>query len=123
MAALTLGAHPHNVTPVGYEVVRSGVATENIPAGSPVIQSAAGWSIAPAGTLDFHGVAIQSYYAGQGGCSFLIQGEYDGFAGLTPGQNVFVSATVAGGWDDTGAANALVRARAVTTSRISVNCV
>lgn len=122
MAELTLIAPKYNTVP-GYEVVRAGVATEDIPAGSAVVQTATGWSIAPAGTVDFHGIALQSYYAGQGGCSFLIQGEFDGFAGLTPGANVFVSTTVAGGWADAGASGALVRARAVTPTRISVSCV
>lgn len=122
MAELTLNAPKYNTVP-GYEVVRAGVATEDIPAGSAVIQTASGWSIAPASSTDFHGVAIQSYYAGQGGCSFLIQGEYDGFSGLTPGANVFVSTTVAGGWADAGAASSIVRARAVTPTRISISCV
>lgn len=122
MAELTLIKGKYNTVP-GYEVVRRGVATEALTAGSAVVQSATGWSKAPAGSTDFHGVAIQDYIAGQGGCDFLIQGEYDGFSGLTPGANVFVSTTVAGGWADAGGEGAVTRARAVTPTRISVNCV
>lgn len=122
MAELTLTKGRYNTVP-GYEVIRRGIATEALKAGDAVVQTASGWSKAPAGATDFHGVAIQDYISGQGACDFLIQGEYDGFTGLTPGADVFVSTTVAGGWADAGASGAIVRARAVTTTRISVNCI
>jgi hypothetical protein len=122
MAAITV-VRPMPVQPVGYEVFDKGTATEAIPAGAAVIQTAAGWSRVAANATDFHGLAARAYYAGEGGCDFMVQGEMDGYSGLTPGANVFVSPTVAGGLDTAGAAGSIVRARAVTATRIRVNCV
>ena len=107
------------VTIPGYEVVRKGVATETLKAGEAVVQSAAGFSKAPANALDVHAVAIQDYYAGQDDCSFMIHGEMEGFSGLTPGAALHASTTVAGGWADAGASGSIARARAVSPTRIS----
>lgn len=126
---------PRPVTPVGYEVVVSGRANEALTRGQALIQTATGWSRAPAGAADFHGVAMQDYYAGQGGISVLKQGEFDGYTGLTPGAPVYVSPTVAGGLDTTAtifysaattpavAVPSTPRARAVGATRIYFNCV
>jgi hypothetical protein len=91
------------VSPVGYEVNDVGVAVTAWVAGDLLTNGAGGWSKAAAGTLLAHGIALQDAYAGQGGCSIGIQGEMDGFSGLTPGDPLYPSASVAGGLDTTAA--------------------
>ena len=122
MAAVTK-VRPTQVSPVGYEVVDTGVANEAIGRGDAVIRNATGWSKAPVNTTDPHGLAMQDYYLGQGGCDFLIQGEMDGYSGLTPGDPIHVSGTVAGGLDTTPPASAVTRMRATTATRIRINAV
>lgn len=112
------------VTPVGYEVVhQAAVVTEAVVAGDPLVLGAGGWSKAPTTATEAHGMAIQDYAAGRGDCSILIQGEMDGFTGMTPGTPLYPSATVAGGIDTTAPTGATIRMRAVTASRIRVNFV
>lgn len=123
MAAITNSGRIRYITPVGYEVNVVGTATEALTAGTPVIQAAGGWSKAPALVTDFHGVAAQDYYAGETGCTFVKDGEFDGFTALVPGEALHISATVAGGWDTTAPTDGIVRARAVSATRIRVLCV
>lgn len=106
------------VTPVGYEVVDPGLAAEDFEAGDQAKLTAAGWVKLPAGADEADGIALQKYYAGQGGCSFGIHGEMDGFSGLTPGTRLYPSASVAGGLDTTAVSGATVRVKAVTATRI-----
>lgn len=121
---------PLLVSPPGYEVVDVGTATEAISRGMLVRQTAAGWSKAPAGATDASGVALQDYYLGQGGCDFLVQGEMDGYSGLTPGDPLYPSATVAGNIQTevltvatTPPVPVTARMRAATASRIRFNFV
>lgn len=110
-------------TPVGYEVVDKGVILVDVVAGDLLINTAAGWTLATAGALEAHGIALQNYYAGQGGCSIGIQGEMDGYTGLVAGAAVYPSGTVAGGTDTTAPAGATIRMRAVNTTRLRYNFV
>lgn len=123
MAAMTDNGAIRYISPVGYEDVMRGKVTETVKAGTPLVQGASGWSKAPAGALDFHGVAVKDYYAGQTGCDIAKICELDGFTGLTPGASANISASVAGGWDTTVPTNGVVRARAISTTRIRVMCV
>lgn len=102
-AATRVRARP--CTPVGYEVVDKGVAVEAWTAGDLLVNGASGWSKAPTGTLEAHGIGLQDAYAGQGGCSIGIQGEMDGWSGLTPGAPLWPSASVAGGLDTSAPVN------------------
>lgn len=134
MAAVTL-VRPKFVSPVGYEVFDKGVTTEVILAGQLVKQGASGWALNPTNNAYPSAVAAQDFYAGQGGCDFLIIGEMDGFTGLTPGAPLFPSASAAGGIDTTAfvaynaattpavAVPAAPQMRAATTTRIRFNFV
>ncbi len=128
-------------TPVGYEVVDKVQLDGDVVAGDLLTYTgdvSEGQSVmekAPAGTVEAHGIALQDGYEGQRGFSVGIQGEMDGFSGLTPGDPLFPSDAVAGGLDDSapefyGAATdpavsvpASARIRAVTASRIRYNFV
>jgi hypothetical protein len=85
--------------PAGYEVNDKGVAVEAWVAGDLLVNGASGWSKAPTGTLEAHGIGLQAAYAGQANCSIGIQGEMDGFSEMTPGTALWPSASVAGGLD------------------------
>lgn len=111
------------VTPVGYEVVDPGLAAEDFVAGDLAKNTASGWVKLPAGATEPDGIALQDYYAGQGGCSFGIQGEMDGFSGLTPGTPLYPSASVAGGLDTTVVSGATIRVKACKATRIRYNFV
>jgi hypothetical protein len=105
-------------TPVGYEVVDKGKLTEDVSAGELLTLGTTGWRKAVAGTAEAHGIALQNGYAGQSGFSVGVQGEMDGFSGMTPGAALFPSATVAGGLDTTQPGGAVTRVRAVTATRV-----
>lgn len=122
MAAVTRVKARH-VTPVNYEVVDKGLAAEAITAGDLVKNTASGWVKLPGGELEAHGIALKDYYAGQDGCDFGIQGEMDGFSGLTPGAPLYPSASVAGGLDTTAVVGATIRVRAAKATRIRYNFV
>lgn len=127
MAAVTrVKARP--CAPAGYEVNDKGLAAEAWVAGDLLTNGADGWSKADAGTIFAHGIALQDAYAGQGNCSIGIQGEMDGFSGLTPGAPLYPSAAVAGGLDTTEAELATdvpapPQVRAATATRIRYNFV
>lgn len=130
MAAVTrVKARP--CTPVGYEVVeKSATLTEAVVAGDLLTLGASGWSKAATSTVNAHGIALQDGYAGQKDASVGIQGEMDGFSGMTPGAPLYPSGTTAGGIDTTAptsysaattpavAVPAAPDIRAVTASRI-----
>jgi hypothetical protein len=111
------------VTPVGYEVVDKGKLTQDVVAGDLLTLGASGWSKAAAGAAEAHGIALQNGYNGQAGFSVGIQGEMDGFSGMTPGAPLFPSGSVAGGLDTTQPTDAVARVRAVTATRIRYNFV
>lgn len=106
------------VTPVGYEVNDKGVCAADWTTGDELINSAAGWVLAPAGALEAHGIALNPAKIGDRGCDIGLQGEMDGFSGLVPGAALYPSATVAGGLDTTAVAGATIRVRAAATTRI-----
>lgn len=124
MAAVTRNKARY-VTPVGYEVVeKAATVTEAVVAGDLLVLGAGGWSKAPiAGITEAMGMAIQDYAAGRGDCSVLIQGEMDGFAGMTAGAPLYPSTATAGGLDTVAIAGATVRIRAVTPTRVRVSFV
>jgi hypothetical protein len=119
-AATRVKARP--CTPVGYEVVDKVELTADVVAGDLMKYSGAsndGQSkagLAAAGATEADGIALQDGYAGQRGFSMGIQGEMDGFSGLTPGQALYPSAAVAGGLDTTAAG--AIRVKSVRTTRI-----
>jgi hypothetical protein len=121
MAAVTRSkARP--CTPVGYEVVDKGTLTEDVTAGDLLTLGASGWAkAATSGITEAMGIALQNGYSGQAGFSVGIQGEMDGFSGMTPGAALYPSTGTAGGLDTTAIAGATVRIRAVTASRIRYN--
>lgn len=125
MAAVTrVKARPISVP--GYEVNDKGKGAAAFTAGDLLIISGTGtndmptWALATAGALEAHGIALQDSYAGQEGISVGICGEMAGYSGLTPGQALFPSASVAGGIDTTAPAGpppARIRARTATSIR------
>jgi hypothetical protein len=116
---------PLYVGPPGYEVIDRATANEIILPGELIKLNATGMSKVAAGALDFDGVALQEYYAGQESCDYLVQGEMGGFnlTGVNPGTNLGVSPTVAGGIDTTITASSVIRMKALTNGRIRFNCV
>ena len=128
MAAVTVvKARP--VSPPAYEVNDKGQAAVAFTAGQLLCLSTTTpgngfekvWQLAPtSGITEAQGVALMDAKAG-GIASVGIQGEMDGFSGLTPGPTqspLYPSTAVAGGLDTTAIVSATVRIRAVTTTRI-----
>lgn len=98
MAAVTrVTARP--VTPVGYEVYDSGTLTEAVTAGDLLTLGSSGWSKAATSATEAHGIALQDGYSGQANAPIGIQGEMDGFSGMTAGTALFPSSATAGGMD------------------------
>jgi hypothetical protein len=129
MAAVTRVA-PHPVEVPGYEVNDKGQAKVAMLAGQQVIMTAdaprAGfermWDLATAGAIEAHGIVLMDCPI-NGTVAVGIQGEMDGFSGMTPGAPIYPSATVAGGLDTTATATPITRVRATTASRIRFNYV
>jgi hypothetical protein len=135
MAAVTVGTL-HPVSPPGYEVNDKGQAAVAITKGQLLIIATttpnAGfekvWALATTATTTAHGIALMDAAAG-GVVSVGIQGEMDGYTGLTPGAPLFPSGAVAGGIDTTAptafattpAVTASPNVRAVTPTRIRYN--
>lgn len=128
MAAVTVGTL-RPVTVPGYEVNDKGQAAVAITKGQLLCLSTTTpgngfekvWALAPiTGITEAHGIALMDAKAGSL-VSVGIQGEMDGFSGLTPGPTqsaLYPSTAVAGGIDTTAIASSTVRVRAVTTTRI-----
>lgn len=123
MAAVTRGDRAKPIIVPGYEVVDVGVCAEAWETGDQLVNSAAGWVLAPDDALEAHGMAMKPAYVGQRGCDILMQGEMAGFEGLTPGDPLYPSATVPGGLDTTAPVGAVARVRARTTTSVRVNYV
>jgi hypothetical protein len=113
---------PALISPPGYEYISEvGVATEIIKRGQGCVQSASGWSLAPAGAKEIHGVALMDYALNQDNCEFLKHGEMAGFTlagggALVPGTAIYPSGTIAGGL----ATDVVVWYAAATTPAVSV---
>ncbi len=129
MAAVTrVKAKP--CAPVGYEVNDTCVLTEAVTAGDllkytgTATNGVSNMSKAPiTGIVEADGIALMDGYAGQQGFSVGIQGEMDGFSGMTPGAPLYPSTATAGGLDTTPIASAPVRIRAIRAGRIRYNFV
>lgn len=130
MAAVTVvKARP--VSPPAYEVNDKGQAAVAFTAGQLLVLSSTTpgngfekvWALAPiTGITEAQGIALMDAKAG-GIVSVGIQGEMDGYSGLTPGAPLYPSTATAGGIDTTAIASSTVRVRAVTTTRIRYNFV
>jgi hypothetical protein len=123
MAAITrVKARP--CAPAGYEVNDKVTLAGDVVAGDllaftgDMSNGQAVMDLAAADAEDVAAIALQNGYEGQAGFSVGIQGEMDGFSGMTPGDLLFPSATVAGGLDDAPTTAATPNIRAVTTTRI-----
>lgn len=128
MAAVTV-VELHPVTPTGYEVIDRGMATEDIGVGNQVVITSSGISKCPTSAKECHGIALKATKANML-CEYGVQGEMDGYSGLTPGDPLYPSDSVAGGIDTTAtqygttpAVPATVRVRAIRTTRIRYNYV
>ena len=124
MATIT-NDRAHPVSPPGYEVNDTCHLTEDVAAGD-LLQYEGTMSggqpkmkKCPAGATP-HGIALKDGYQGQRGFDVGIQGEMDGFAGLTPGADLYASGSTAGAIDDAagGGSNPDIPARAVRETRI-----
>jgi hypothetical protein len=116
VAAITRVA-PLAVTPTAYEVIDRGMATEAIGVSDQIVITASGISKCAAGALECHGIALKPAAANML-CEYGVQGEMDGFSGLTPGAALYPSPSIAGVIDTAPVASAVIRVRAVTSSRI-----
>ncbi|HEY0006927.1 MAG TPA: hypothetical protein VGB17_19260 [Pyrinomonadaceae bacterium] len=128
MAAVTrVKARP--CTPVGYEVVDRVELAEDVVAGDLLVFTGAmseGQAVMEkAGTSEIEpdAIALQDEFAGKRGYSVGIQGEMDGFSGMTPKTPLYPSGSTAGGLDTTAPEGAVIRIKAVTATRIRYNFV
>lgn len=126
MAAITV-VKARACSPPGYEVNDTCELADDVTAGDLLVLSgtvSGGLPVmekAPTTALEPDGIALQDGYDGQRGFSYGIQGEMDGFSGLTPGALLYPSGTTAGVIDDTKPTGAANRIKAVTTTRIRYN--
>lgn len=121
MAAITRVA-PLHVSPPAYEVIDRGRATEAIAKSDQIVITGSSGSEqrvskCPAGAAECHGIALKPCTL-EGLCEYGVQGEMDGFSGMTPGAALYPSASVAGVIDTAAVAGATVRVRAVLPTRI-----
>ncbi|OJW05787.1 MAG: hypothetical protein BGO39_05005 [Chloroflexi bacterium 54-19] len=136
MAAVTrVKARP--VTPVGYEVNDKGTLTEDVIAGDQLVISGEvanvkQWSKCPTTAKEADGIALTDGFNG-GVADVGIQGEMDGFSGMTPSTPLYPSGTTTGGLDTTAptfysaattpavAVPAPARVKAIGATRIRFN--
>lgn len=124
MAAVNKGK-VRNVTPVAYEFnVRARLSEDITGAGVQLVYTgviADGvpvMSKAPiAGITEAHGISLEKGSAGDV-IDVGISGELDGFTGMTAGAAIYPSTATAGEMDTTAIANAVVRVRAHSATRI-----
>ena len=139
MAAVTRVLHyTRPVSPPGYEVNDKGQAAVDLVAGDLLIITNATpgngfervWDKALVSTDNAHGIALMDAKVGAI-TSVGIQGEMDGFSGMTPGAPLYPSTSVAGGLDTTApdyaattpAVPSIPNVRAITVTRIRYNFV
>ncbi len=124
MAAVTKGTL-HPVLIPGYEVNDKGQAAVAITKGDLLVLTAATpglgfekvWDKAPiTGITEAHGIALMDAAVGRT-VEVGIQGEMDGYTGLTPGAALYPSTAVIGGTDTTAIAASTIRMRATTVTR------
>lgn len=127
MAAITVDK-PRSVSIPGYEVNDVCVLAEDVNAGDllsftgNMVDNMPEMEKAPAGNLNVDGIALQDGYNGQRGFDVGVQGEMDGFDGLTPGTRLYLSGSNDGEIDDTDpGGNAVAQIKAVTDTRIRFN--
>lgn len=90
-------------------LVYTGVITNGLPV----------MTVAPTtGITEADGIALQNAYTGEEAASCGIQGEMDGFSGLTPGAPIYPSVATAGKMNTTAISGATIRIKAVRASRI-----
>src|SRR5574337_824934 len=125
MAAVTKGTL-HPVTVPGYEINDKGQAKVDLAVGdlliitndTPNVGFEKVWDKAPiTGITEAMGIALVAVKAG-GAVSVGVEGEMDGFSGMTRGAVLYPSTATAGGLDTTLITGAIARIRAVTASRI-----
>lgn len=110
-------------TPAGYEVVDRCVLAEDVEAGDLLVYTGAmegGLPVmekAAASATVVHGIALKPGYSGEAGFDVGIQGEMDGFSGLTSGTPLYASST-SGKLDTTQPTGAETQVRAVRPGRI-----
>lgn len=121
MAAVTI-TRARFCSPVNYEVNDTAVLAADMSAGTQLVYngSISGGLpvVAKCGTsaTEAHAILLEDGKAGDA-VSIGIQGELDGLASLTPGAGLYPSASTAGGIDTTAPSGAVIRMRAVTTTR------
>jgi hypothetical protein len=123
--ALVAESKVRNVTPVAYEfnirarlsedisgagtqLVYTGVITDGVPVMSKAPTT---------GITEADGISLEKGSAGDV-IDVGISGELDGFTGMTPGAKLYPSTTSAGRLDTTAIANAVVRVKAHSATRI-----
>lgn len=112
-------------SPAGYEV--NDKTTASLPllsavvAGDLLALGSTGWDKTATSATDADGIALRPGYAGEVGFDIGIQGEMDGFSGLTPGAGLYPSLTTAGKIETVGNSGAVKRIKAVRTTRIRFN--
>jgi len=123
------------VTPPGEGRVRKGVAAEDLLRGQLLVQDNTGYSVAPTNTIVAHGICLKDAVAGQENVDVGVQGEMDGYVGLTEGAPLYPSGTTAGAIDDSAptyyaaattpavAVPAPANIRAISDTRISFSFV
>ena len=122
MAAVTI-VKARATSPAGYEVNDTAILAADMSAGTQVVYNGSvsgGLAVvAKAGTsaTEAHAILLEDGKAGDA-VSIGIQGEMDGFSGLTPGTALYPSGSTAGGIDTTAPSGATIRMRAVTASRV-----
>lgn len=129
MAAVNADA-PRFVSPAGYEVFDKVELSGDVEAGETLKYTGAmsnGQAVVqkcPAGSAP-DGIAVKDGYDGQRGFDMAVQGEIDGYSGLTPGAQLYQSGASAGALDDAdgGGSNPEIPVKAVTETRIRFNFV
>jgi len=125
MAAVTK-SNLRPVTPVGYEVVDRGQAKTAMAVGDLVVINTDTpgngnekvFAKAPiTGITEAHGIVMVAAVAG-GPVTVGVQGEMDGYSGLTSGGALYPSTETAGETDTTAISGATVRMRAISATRV-----
>jgi len=111
------------VSPPGYEVNDTCELAEDVAAGDLLEYTGAMKSGQPvmqksATGEDPDGIALMSGKQGERGFDVGIQGEMDGFSGLTPGALLFSSTATAGDIDDASGSGTAAPVKAVRKTRI-----
>lgn len=121
MAAITV-TRARPVSPPGYEVNDKCVLASDVVAGDQLVYTGTVtdglpvMDLAATAAVEADAIALQNGYTGQRGFSVGIQGEMDGFSGLTAGAPLYPSTATAGKLDTT----ATISYNAATTPAVAV---